>query len=438
MRHTLLPVFILTAGMLGAQDTHSVAKITRIQTLPDGKVRAYVSILDPDGIPLADLTALRLTLLENGRQVYSEQLSSRWQVSSVLAIDLSGSMARILPAAKTSAMRLVEESPLGVEFAVIGFDSEPTVRAPFDTRKAAIRLAIARLELRRPRAPTALNDAIWEAVEMLRTREGVRDVLALTDGIDNASKHKPADVVAHANEYQVRVSTIGVGPGARPEPLRALLANGGRYTGADQASQLGAMFESHARFLSSEYMVEYKSDRPADGSRREVIARVEARRQGGGAEQSEVTSRYVAPRFIPAVSGRLAPYSIALAVLLLAPGLISTVWAMKSIRGNRARVVSKLPPDSKMIGALDSSGIAFAGGQPVVRCPAEGCGRPHHIRSWRLQRCRCARDNTRLEVCYHRTWPTWVRRTLDWVSAGYSPAAGRKWLCTCAGDKEGY
>jgi VWFA-related protein len=439
MRGPLFPLAALcTAGALLAQDVRPVANITRVESLPQNKVRVSLSIQDQNGKPLADLNDVRLTIFENGKEVAAEQLSSGWSVSSVLVIDLSGSMfGPNLEGAKQAALHYVDQAPANVEVALIGFASEISVRHPFSSDKDLLRKRILDLAVTR-RARTALNDAVWGAVETLQGRTGRRAVLALTDGIDNASRRNQLSVVEYARNSEVTVSAIGLGSDVRPEALKGFTATGGRYLTAAQASELRALFGQEAQFLKAEYQVEFTSLLPADGSRRQITANVELRHPEGTTTSGGAEGHYVAPRFIPAVRGSILPYSLILAILLVIPGSLTTASAVVAVRKVRSLNVSKLAADSKLIGALDTSGIRFSAGHPIIFCPEPRCRKPHHVRSWRLQRCRCSNDNTSAPLCYQRILPVWVRRTVARLTGGRSSAMGRMWLCRCAGDPEGY
>jgi VWFA-related protein len=439
MRSPLFPLAALcAAGALWAQDARPVASITRVESLPQNKVRVSLSIQDQNGTPLADLNSVRLTIFENGKEVAAQQLSSGWSVSSVLVIDLSGSMlGPKLEGAKQAALHYVEQAPANVEVALIGFASDISVRHPFSSDKELLRKRILDLAVTR-RARTALNDAVWGAVETLQSRAGRRAVLALTDGIDNASRRNQASVVEYARNSEVTVSAVGLGSDVHPESLKGFTASGGRYLTAAQAGELRALFGQEAQFLKAEYQVEFTSLRPADGSRRQITANVELRHPEGTTVSGRAEGRYVAPRFIPAVRGNIVPYSLVLAVLLLIPASLSAGTAVIAVRKVRTLNVSRLPSDSKLIGALDTNGIRFSAGHPIIFCPEPRCKKPHHVRSWRLQRCRCSNDNASAPVCYQRMLPAWVRRAAARLTGGRSSSMGRMWLCRCAGDPEGY
>ena len=431
---------LAAASWAAAQNAGPVAAITRIQNLPNGNVRVNVSIEDGAGNPVTDLTDLRLVLSENGVEVYGQQLSSgRTAGSTVLVMDLSGSMrGRKLEAAKQAAEKWVDQAPSELAIAVIGFGTIVRFRSPFSTDKSSIRSNIAGLDVRRGQANTALNDAILEALGLLDGRSGAHDVLALTDGADTASHHDVEAVLKRAREVDARITTIGLGGDVRAAALQLLASTGGKYLPAAQAADLQDLFQTHANFLRSDYLIEYPSPRAADGSRRNLSARLEIRRLGGPPQSASGEGRYIAPRFIPDVKGNLAPYAFALLLLLMVPAILSTGSSFQTVHAVRGRQLSPLPADSKLIGMLDPSGLRFTAGQPVLLCPGDRCAKPHHIRTWRLQRCRCASDNTYAPVCYHRAFPAWLRRGLDAVSRGYCSATGRKWLCRCAGDPDGY
>src|SRR5947209_9956101 len=102
----------LLAPFVTAQAQYE-AHITQIdkQSFPD--IRVYVSITDASGNSIPDNLPVELSLYEGDELVSHKVLSAGWEVSSVLALDVSGSMKDVskIDKAKEAAIRYVEMLP---------------------------------------------------------------------------------------------------------------------------------------------------------------------------------------------------------------------------------------------------------------------------------------------------------------------------------------
>lgn len=143
----------------------------------------------------------------------------------MLVLDVSGSMKPALDAVRAGAgelsRRLGRSMPVGV---LLASDSVVDRRAPtLDT--AAIAAALpSRADGRR----TAIWDAIGRAVAATTdSGAGRRFVVAITDGLDNASRMSLDSLVRHVAGRSVQVFTIGYGPRVDTVALARIAAAGG-------------------------------------------------------------------------------------------------------------------------------------------------------------------------------------------------------------------
>src|SRR5205085_12074396 len=86
-------------------------RITQVDTSSFPKVRIFVSVTDQKGQPISSEHRVKLAVLDSGRELAAQPLSKGWSVSSVLAIDRSGSMVKKIAAARESAKSYVERAP---------------------------------------------------------------------------------------------------------------------------------------------------------------------------------------------------------------------------------------------------------------------------------------------------------------------------------------
>jgi VWFA-related protein len=254
------------------------------------QVRLFVYPTGPHGEPLTGLRQEQFAVTEDGRPVALEELrdaATAVPLEVCLAIDRSGSMLdeAKMTSAKAAARQFIAAMRPSDRGAVVSFASSATLDRVLTGDRAGL---VAAIEAMHPGDSTALYDGVYWAVEQVSLRAGRssvyaagtpgsrRVVLALTDGIDNASHAGPADVVRQARANGVTIYTIGLGSDAAQDDLRRLAsATGGRYFYAPTGSQLAQLYGQIAQQLRSEYALTYRTPRPsADGTRRNVAVQL--------------------------------------------------------------------------------------------------------------------------------------------------------------------
>jgi hypothetical protein len=140
---------------------------------------------------------------------------------------------------------------------------------------------------------TAFFDALDRALEMLAGIRGRRAVLAMTDGIDNASWKSEANVIDYSRRLGIPIYAIGLGEGGPfggygdldQQTLRRIAAgSGGLYFAAPAPGQLRAIYEALARRFQSSYEMAYQSPKPLpDGTTRQVAAALSVGRAASNA-----------------------------------------------------------------------------------------------------------------------------------------------------------
>jgi Ca-activated chloride channel family protein len=173
-------------------------------------VRISVVVRDQKGRFVQDLTAGDFEILDGGEQRPITDFRRDFTgVSVAVLFDVSGSMEARLADAREAAEHVLRWlQPDRDEAAIFTFDTRLEERAPFTTGLATLPPSMASLV---PFGATSLNDAIAQTAERVGTREGRRRaVVVLTDGGDNASRLKPADVSAVASAIDVPVYIFGI------------------------------------------------------------------------------------------------------------------------------------------------------------------------------------------------------------------------------------
>jgi hypothetical protein len=424
----------------GVAASQYIARITQIDSQNFPRIRVYVSVTDEQGEPIPDNLPVSLSLYEGGTLVSQEVLSPGWTVSSVLVLDVSGSMkdADKLQKAKEAALKYIELAPAEHKIAVVGFSNTAWTVGTFTDSRETLRSRIRNLSAS---GSTALQDGIAVALDLLRNRPGRKVIVALTDGIENASSHFPNEsgrlqLLAKAKEEECSISTIGLGSDVKDVYLKGFEETKGKYLFSPDARQLQSIFEKTINLLQKERVLEYNTLSPdRDGTVRNLKVQLEV--NGGNTTQEKA---YVPGGLIPHVRGNHLPYFILLLLLLCAPGAASVAVYTLSVYTFRSRNLERLKPGSPCIGKDDPNSppgeSPFKAGDLVVKCPE--CVRPYYVRSWRFLRCHCTHGGGG-NYCYQKILPGWLRAVLDFLTEKRADEErGRTYLCHCAGDKDGW
>jgi Ca-activated chloride channel homolog len=252
-------------------------------------VRIYLYVEDMRGDPLTHLRAGQFRVYEGGAPVTISGFVGPNQLAplaSVLVLDCSGSMivAGKIQALKDAAYAYVLLLKPGDEVGIVPFSSRVGTIVPLTGDKMALSGGLQGLQAD---GRTAFFDALDQALELLSGIRGRRAVLAITDGMDNASWKSETDVTDYARRLGIPIYVIGLGnpnpfvvtEGIDERTLQRIAGNsGGLYFRAPSAAQLRAIYESLARRFQSSYEIAYESPTPlADGTTRQVMAALTVR-----------------------------------------------------------------------------------------------------------------------------------------------------------------
>lgn len=416
------------------------AEVTHVDVSKFPQVRVYISVSGAGGGQIDDNLPARLRLFENGKPVAEKTLSGGHRVFTVLAIDTSRSMAGDkLSKAKEAAVGFVEMAPPNFQTACVRFATGASVVSQFGERRETTRDLINSLVAD---GSTALQDGVGRALNMLRGRDGRKVVVVLTDGQENSSTDYTKQggglerLVERGRLEGSSIFTVGLGGDADEAYLRRYEPTGGAYLFSPSPDELRSVFRKIAGQLEREHVIEYTSPtREFDGTVRNFTAKLQV------GEETATSEDVSLPIFgvIPNVPAGLTPYALAFLTLLLAPPLVGLARTLYAVRAFRAGSVERLGHGSRLIGRPDLNGKVLAPGDLVVVCPVRSCQKAHHIRSWRLNRCRCMNESGgEGHYCYTRLLPRALRHTLNEWLGGPEGEDGRRWLCWCAGDEKGY
>lgn len=134
------------------------------------------------------------------------------RVAMVFALDESGSLREVISQQHEAALALFGHFKERSRIAALRFAQEPKLVAPFDTEVDAVRAAFSFPARRDQR--TAIFDGASAAVKTLSELPfdvGERRIVVLiSDGLDNASRTKPDEVIHAANDASVSFYVIHI------------------------------------------------------------------------------------------------------------------------------------------------------------------------------------------------------------------------------------
>jgi len=255
-------------------------------------VRVPVSITDASGNPAVDLELKDFRIEEDGRLMALTRLAKPGIIPLELALvlDISASVQSCFEFEVQSATRFLHRiiKP-GDNIIIITIGSHPRLIQPvtgnIDEAFRSLGTIVA------SRESTALYDTLVMATGLLQqslSPESRRVQIVISDGEDNSSEaHKLEDVlheIQHADCIMYAINPAGPSimlNNISTEGQRALQSLAGETGGTtflpDGSQELEVIFDRIAGELSTQYLLEYYSDRRADGSFRKIDVRVPGR-----------------------------------------------------------------------------------------------------------------------------------------------------------------
>ena len=212
-----------------------------------------------------DVTREDLVVIEDGVaqtvEAFSEATSP---VSIVLALDESGSMRRAAEGVKTAARSFVEALRKEDRLAVLRFSDKAELAHDLTQFRSDAMKAI---DDYTSHGGTALWDAVHESNGRLRTAEGRRVVVVMTDGRDeNATANGPGsvtkyeDLLAELRATGASVYAIGLGTNVDRDRLQALAnGTGGEAYFPETVEALSAEYARIVENLRRQYVIGYTS-----------------------------------------------------------------------------------------------------------------------------------------------------------------------------------
>ncbi len=218
-----------------------------------------------------------------------------------LVVDNSGSMKSKRQDVIAAALAFARSSNPQDQMFVVNFNERVWFGLPdnaaFTDQVAQLQVALSRVAAD---GVTALYDAVAEALEHLK--KGNRDkkvLIVISDGGDNASQHRLAEIMKLAGEPGVAIYTIGIfdeqDADRNPGVLKRLAKEtGGEAFLPESLKEVAPICERIARDIRSQYTIAYvPTNRKPDGTYRGI--EVKASAAGRGRLRVRTRTGYLAP-----------------------------------------------------------------------------------------------------------------------------------------------
>jgi Ca-activated chloride channel family protein len=268
IRRVAALVLVAIAASASAQDFTEQVSVSYVMV--------PFTALSAKGVPVLNLKEKDVALFVDGKRVSTDlfELSMNAPVSWTILLDGSGSMALAgkLEAAKAAINALTARRQAGDDFALYVFDSQGHANelVPFTENPAAITRAI---DVVKPWGKTAFFDALAQMPERSELgRNPSRAIILLSDGIDNASKMKRAEIASRMEGVSIPIYAFGLREAGersvkRPvAPISEEMANidlleelanatGGRLFVGNQPEQLASAMNGIESVLRAQYLI---------------------------------------------------------------------------------------------------------------------------------------------------------------------------------------
>jgi VWFA-related protein len=273
----------LGACLSVAATTLGVSAVQSFRTATD-LVAVNVTVRDADGRLVSDLPRDSFDVFEDGRsQPVTQFTDERVPVSFAVLLDISESMfgSRIQESRAAITEFIVKLLHADDEFAIVGFNHQHQLLAPWTSERASAATA---LEPLRPIGSTAMYDAIVGASPLFEVRNRQRGaLLVISDGADTASEATLRDVRTALVRSEAFVYAVAIDP-VNPRPLNTSVnvsalreitdQSGGRTLVVRTTGEMLVALSEIAEELDNQYLVGYTSPGAADEQFHSIRVRI--------------------------------------------------------------------------------------------------------------------------------------------------------------------
>ena len=223
------------------------------------------TITDAAGKPVAAINEKQFKVYEDGKlQEISYFARDATPFAAVILIDTSGSMESRISMARSAAINFLDGLQTDDVTAIYNFDSKVQLVQDFSNSRD---VSDQTYNLK-ARGTTVLNDAIYQAAQVLSQRaEKRRAIIVLSDGADTSSR-KSADkalkaaFAANATIYTVDMSAVDANGTDRMQSIGALKnfaeKSGGVFVSTSGGAAMRTAFKNIVEELGAQYTIGYQ------------------------------------------------------------------------------------------------------------------------------------------------------------------------------------
>ena len=217
-----------------------------------------VTVADSRGKFVRGLPQSAFRVSEDGRpQTISHFASENVPLELIVAVDISGSMGPSMSQVKTAVKAFLAAVPSQHQITILAFNDTLFTLARRATDLAERAKAVDRLA---PWGSTALYDAILRGLDLLGRQTGRKALIVFSDGEDQGSHARIADVERRLQGSDVTLYMIGLGRGTSFESLQKVLQRlatptGGRALFTESVDELQGAFAELLDELSNQSLL---------------------------------------------------------------------------------------------------------------------------------------------------------------------------------------
>src|SRR5690625_567371 len=177
----------------------------------------------------------------------------------VLALDYSGSMQEgyALEKSKNAAEDYIAKLPTydaNTSISVVGFSDLIHTFMDFTQNYSLASLSVHK----NLTGGTSIYDTVIYSVDLLKQRQGKKDIILMTDGSDTSSSASIEDAIAYANEADISLFLVALGGDINSEALERLANDtGGEVFYTHDASQLDLIYENITTYEEYIFNLQY-------------------------------------------------------------------------------------------------------------------------------------------------------------------------------------
>jgi Ca-activated chloride channel family protein len=246
-------------------------------------VLVQVTVTDPMNRLVTGLERENFQLYDNNTGERIKSFATEDAPLSIgIVFDLSGSMQGKFNRARKALSAFLRTCNPQDEFFVVGFNDRPAIIVDYTSDIEDVE---ARMVMLRPQNRTALIDAMYLAVDKLKSSKYERRaMLVISDGGDNRSRYTEGQLTRAVRESEVQIFSMGIFDeyaNTEEEQNGPLLLNtlseatGGRLFKVPDVQVLDEVAERISQQLRDEYVLGYTpTDRRRDGTWRKLKVRL--------------------------------------------------------------------------------------------------------------------------------------------------------------------